>query len=124
MANPAPGFDKHPDHTITVKPYDRTVTVYSGDTVIASSEDALELREGGYPPVIYIPFRDIYFEHLLPSDTVTHCPFKGDASYWGVTSQGEAEKDVMWAYQAPYDEMTSLRDHGAFYPDKVRIDAG
>lgn len=124
MANPAPGFRHEPNRRITVEPYPRTVTVRFGDTVIASSDEALELREGSYPPVLYIPFRDIYFEHLEKTATRTHCPFKGDATYWRVTAQGEAEQDVMWAYEAPYDEMVAIREHGAFYPDRVKIDAG
>ena len=122
MANPAPGFKRHPDHRITVEPYGRTVTVRFGNTVIASSDKALELREASYPPVVYVPFKDIYFEHLKESDTRTYCPFKGDASYWSVSAQGEAENDVMWAYQTPYDEMASIRNHGALYPDRVTIE--
>ena len=124
MANPSPGFQRNPEHRITVVPYPKTVTVHFGGTVLASTQEALELREADYRPVLYIPFRDIYFEHLIKTDTRTHCPFKGDASYWGISAQGEAEKDAMWAYETPYDEMRSIRAHGAFYPDKVIIDAG
>ena len=72
--------------------------------------------------MLYIPFEDIYFEHLRKTGTSTHCPFKGDATYWGVSAQGEAEDDVMWAYEAPYDEVIAIAAHGAFYPDKVTID--
>lgn len=123
MANPAPGFQRDPAHTITVTPYPRTVTVRFGDAVIASTTRALELREGSYPPVLYVPFVDIYFEHLEKTSTRTHCPFKGDATYWGVTAQGVAAADVMWAYEAPYDEMLAISDHAAFYADKVTIDS-
>ena len=123
MANPAPGFQREPGRRITVEPYGKTVTVRFGNAGIASSGDALELREGSYPPVLYIPFRDIRFEHLEKTTTSTHCPFKGNASYWTARAQGEAAKDAMWAYEEPYDEMAAIRDHGAFYPDKVGIDA-
>jgi uncharacterized protein (DUF427 family) len=121
--NPSPGFKNHPEHRITVAPFDGVVVVTFGDAVIASSDRALVLREADYPPVFYIPFEDIYFDFLQPSDTHSHCPFKGDASYWGVSASGNATKDVMWAYQAPYDEMMQIRNHGAFYPNKVRIEA-
>lgn len=123
MANPAPGFLRDPQRKITVEPYGRTVTVRFGDVVIASSDDAVELRESTYPPVLYIPFKDIYFEHLEKTATTTHCPFKGDATYWSASAQGEATSDVMWAYEAPFDEMLEIKDYGAFYPDKVSIDA-
>lgn len=121
--NPSPGFKDHPEHMIAVTPFDGVVVVTFGDAIIASSERALVLREAKYSPVFYIPFADIYFEFLTPSDTRTHCPFKGDASYWNASASGNAASDVMWAYQAPFDEMTGIKDHGAFYPNKVRIEA-
>ncbi|MEO3386081.1 DUF427 domain-containing protein [Mesorhizobium sp. CAU 1741] len=124
MSNPSPGMVSHPDRIITVEPFPGTVSVRFGDVVIASSTKALELREGSYPPVFYIPFEDIYFEHLERSDSQTYCQFKGDASYWGVSAQGEAAPDAMWAYQTPYDEMQPIKDHGAFDRSKVTIDAG
>ncbi|MEO3998471.1 DUF427 domain-containing protein [Mesorhizobium sp. CAU 1732] len=123
MANPAPGFLRDPQRKIVVEPYGRTVTVRFGDVVIASSDEAVELRESTYPPVLYIPFKDIYFEHLEKTATTTHCPFKGDATYWSASAQGEAASDVMWAYEAPFDEMLQIKDYGAFYPNKVSIDA-
>ena len=122
-ANTSPGLKSHPDHSITVEPFDGAVTVSFSDAIIASSDRAKVLRETGHPAVYYIPFEDIYFELLRPSSTVTHCPFKGDASYWNVSAVGEAESDVMWAYQQPYDEVRAIGGHGAFYPDKVRIEA-
>ncbi len=123
VANPSPGFKNHPEHTITVEPFDGVVVVTFGDAIIASTENALLLSEADYPPVYYVPFKDIYFEFLQPTDTRTHCPFKGDASYWSVSASGDAMKDIMWAYQHPYDEMARIKDHSAFYPNKVRIEA-
>ncbi len=104
-ANPSPGFKNHPEHTITVEPFDGIVNVYFAEAILASSDEALVLREENYPPVFYIPFKDVYFEFLGRTDTTTHCPFKGDATYWSATAAGEFEKDVMWAYENPYDEM-------------------
>jgi uncharacterized protein (DUF427 family) len=122
-ANPSPGFKRNPSYPITVEPFDGTVTVKFSNAVIASSDDALVLKEAEHPAVFYLPFKDIYFDLLKPADTSTHCPFKGDASYWNVSAVGQSEKDVMWAYRNPYDEMSRIKDHGAFYPDKVRIEA-
>jgi uncharacterized protein (DUF427 family) len=62
---------------------------------------------------------DIDFGKLQATDTSTHCPFKGDASYWSVR---DGAKDAMWAYQDPYDEMLEIKDHGAFYPNRVTIE--
>ncbi len=120
--NQSPGFQRNPGYRITVKPFDGVVTVTFSEAIVASSDEALVLREGDYPPVLYIPFKDVYFDFLPRSDTRTHCPFKGEASYWNISAAGEAEKDIMWAYENPYDEMARIKDHGAFYPDKVRIE--
>lgn len=121
--NPSPGFQRAPEHRITVEPYPGTVTVSLGDAIIASSKEAKVLREADYPAVYYIPFKDIYFERLEKTDKRSHCPFKGDASYWSINAIGENVPNGMWAYEAPYDEMEAIRDHGAFYPDKLRVEA-
>ncbi|MGE0284060.1 MAG: DUF427 domain-containing protein [Rhizobiaceae bacterium] len=122
-ANASPGFRDHPEHTISVEPFGGVVVVTFGEAIIASSKEALELKETNHAPVFYIPFKDVYFDFLNPSQTKTHCPFKGDASHWNASASGEAMKDVMWAYLSPFDEMIAIKDHAAFYPSKVRIDA-
>lgn len=122
-ANPSPGFRQNPGRRITVQTYGGVVNVTFADAVVASTDNALVLREQEYPAVFYIPFEDIYFELMNRSDTTTHCPYKGNASYWNVAAGGKAETDVMWAYEHPYDEMLPIRNHGAFYLTKVRIDA-
>lgn len=118
--NPAPGFRIRPEHTITIRPYGRHVAVRSDASVIASSDNALLLEEHSYAPVLYIPFADIDFDKLAATDTRTHCPFKGDASYWSVK---DGARDAMWAYRHPYDEIAEIKDHGAFYPNRVTIEA-
>jgi uncharacterized protein (DUF427 family) len=119
----SPGLAHDPDHKITVRPFDGAVTVRLSSAIIASSKNAKVLRETGHRDVLYIPFEDIYFDFLRRSETTTHCPFKGDASYWSVTAVGESKSDVMWAYEHPYAEMLAIRNHGAFYPEKVNIEA-
>lgn len=123
VLNPSPGFRQHPEHRITIEPFDGVVVVTFSGAIVASTERALVLSETGHDPVYYIPFEDIYFELMEPTATRTHCPFKGDASYWRVFASGNAVDDVMWAYQAPYDEMAAIKNHGAFHADKVRIEA-
>ena len=123
IANPAPGFQRNPDKIITIEPYVGTVTVRAGDTVIASSTKAKVLSEAPYPAVFYIPFADIDFDRLSGTEHSTHCPYKGDASYWSVLPAGEAGQNAMWAYERPFDEMTEIRDHGAFDASKVTIEA-
>ena len=122
-ANPSPGFQRDPSHRISMAPFDGVVTVVFSDAILASTDDALVLREADYPPVFYIPFKDVYFELLKRSGTSTHCVYKGNASYWNASAAGEAVNDVMWAYEDPFDEVLQIKDHGAFYRDNVRIEA-
>ncbi|WP_265515912.1 DUF427 domain-containing protein [Nitratireductor luteus] len=121
-ASPAPGFTRNPGKKIVVEPFKGSVTVKVADVVIAATTKAKLLKEDGYPPVLYIPFEDIGFTNLERTDTKTHCPYKGDASYWRLSAPGEPGQDLMWAYEAPYDEMAEIKDHGAFYEGQVTIE--
>jgi uncharacterized protein (DUF427 family) len=123
IANPAPGFKRNPDKVITITPYAGTVTVSAGDTVIASSTMAKVLTELPYPPAFYIPFGDIDFAQLRRTEHASHCPYKGDATYWSVLPAGESGQNAMWAYERPFDEMAEVASHGAFYTTKVSIEA-
>ncbi len=96
IANPAPGFQRNPDKIITIEPYVGTVTVRAGDAVIASSTKAKVLTEAPYAAAFYIPFADIDFTKLSSTQHSTHCPYKGDASYWSVPAAGEAGQNAMW----------------------------
>lgn len=110
------GREPGPDHPITIEPSEERIIVRLGDTILAESSNALVLREASYPPVFYIPREEVVMDELVPTDTSTHCPYKGDASYFGV--HGGA-KDVAWSYEDPFDRMEAIRGHLAFYPDRV-----
>ncbi|HEY9447800.1 MAG TPA: DUF427 domain-containing protein [Burkholderiales bacterium] len=114
--NSAPGWKKHPHHRIEAKPAGVRVRVTFNGEVIADSRDAIRLEEGDYPAVYYIPRKDVAMDRLVRSAHRTHCPFKGDASYFSLMG-GPA--DAVWSYEQPYDEMRVIRDLLAFYPDKV-----
>ena len=118
--NPAPGFKKNPEHTITVEPFGKHVTVKSNGTVVASSDNALLLKEHVYPGVIYVPFADIDFGKL-DGDRHQHAIARSRATPATGASR-TAPSDAMWAYQSPFDEMTGIKDHGAFYPNRVSIE--
>lgn len=121
--NPAPGFARNPAKQITVVQHPGTVTVSAGGVVVARSNAARVLTESPYKPAFYIPFSDIDFSRLEKTSHATHCPYKGDASYWSVVPAGEKGVNAMWAYETPFDEMAEIKDHGAFYPDRVTIEA-
>jgi len=115
-ANPAPGFRKHPGHSIVTQPASMRVQVRAGGAVIADSRDALVMKEGDYPPVYYFPRADVAMDRLVRSSHTTYCPFKGTASYFSLR---DGPENAVWSYEAPYDEMSAIRERLAFYPDKV-----
>ena len=107
---------------IAITPAARTVTVSAAGETVATSANALELREGSYPPVLYIPKHDIDMSRLARTATRSHCPHKGDASYWTVSTATGAVADAGWSSDAPFDAVAEIKDHIAFYPSKVRIE--
>ncbi|WP_304525020.1 DUF427 domain-containing protein [Halomonas sp. I5-271120] len=100
---------------ITLHPNTRRVRIYSGDTLIADTENAIELRERGYPHRHYIPKEDVDMLKLSTSPTVTHCPFKGDSTYYSLPSI----TDAAWSYDQPIEEMKAIAGRLAFDTEKV-----
>ncbi|EIG62575.1 DUF427 domain-containing protein [Bradyrhizobium sp. WSM1253] len=111
-----------PDHPITITPNPRRVRVTAGDIVIAETTKALTLKEAKYPAVQYVPRQDANMALLERTDRVTHCPYKGDASYYSVRADGKTLDNAIWTYEAPFPAMTEISGHLAFYPDKVKIE--
>ncbi|HEY3941571.1 MAG TPA: DUF427 domain-containing protein [Acidimicrobiales bacterium] len=80
------------------------------DTVIAESDDTI-IVEGNH----YFPPTSVRREHLVPSDTQTHCPWKGDASYYTVQADAGVEPDGAWYYPQPFAAAEEIRDYVAFW---------
>ena len=108
-----------PTHPITVEPNPSRVVVSLAGRTIADSSRALTLREADYPPVQYIPLEDVDQSLLLASEHASYCPFKGDASYYSVPAGGDRSVDAVWVYREPHAAVAEIRDHVAFYPDRV-----
>lgn len=116
----SPAYAKHPEHTITVKPFAGRVVVETKEgEPLVDTRAALELREANYPPVYYVPRSDAQMGSLTKTSHSTHCPFKGDASYYSI---GEAANAV-WSYETPFDQVADIKEALAFYPNKVVIKA-
>ena len=109
------------DH-IKVRPAEGTWVVRAGGAVLGESSAALELTEGDYPPVIYFPRDDIAMDFLDASEKTSHCPYKGDASYFSIVTKSTVLKDVVWTYETPKDGVQGIKDHLAFYPDQVAVE--
>jgi uncharacterized protein (DUF427 family) len=84
-------------HRITTRPSTRHVRVALDGQTLAESDRAVELDETGLPTRYYLPREDVRTELLTPSETTSHCPFKGDATYF--SAPGAA--DAFWVYESP-----------------------
>jgi uncharacterized protein (DUF427 family) len=118
--NSAPGFKKYPKHRLATRPAGVHVQVKLKGELIADTRDAVALEETpeGHvvaPVVYYIPRKDVRMDRLVRTSHTTHCPFKGDASYFSIKNGPE---NAAWSYERPYDEMTAIGELLAFYPDK------
>jgi uncharacterized protein (DUF427 family) len=87
--------------------------------VLADTNNALTLREADYPPVQYIPLGDVDQSLLESTDHASYCPYKGDASYYSVPIGGERSVNAVWTYREPYAAVAEIKDHVAFYPDRI-----
>jgi uncharacterized protein (DUF427 family) len=114
---------KIPDasHPITVTPTGRRVTVRVDGVTVADTTDALTLQESTYSPVYYLPLADVDRSLLRRTSHTTHCPYKGDASYYSVVTDGRELVDVIWTYEAPYPAVAPIAGRVAFYADRVEL---
>jgi uncharacterized protein (DUF427 family) len=122
--NSGPGYKQNPEHRIALTREARRVRVAAAGEPLAESVEAITLREATYPPVYYIPRKDVRMDALVPTDHHTYCPYKGEASYFSISTGGRTIENAAWSYEHPYDEVTEIGKYLAFYPRKVdRIEA-
>ena len=104
---------------VRLEPNHRRVRVFFGGEAVADSSTTLYLFETGHLPVYYFPRTDVRFDLLEPTSHRTHCPYKGDASYYTVVAGGLRHENAVWAYPDPIDSVPELRDYVAFYWDRA-----
>ncbi len=109
------------DH-ITIEAASGTWVVRAGGAVIAESGAALILHEGDRDPVTYVPRDDIAMAFLEPSETRTHCPHKGNASYYNVVTKSRLIADAAWCYEQPLPGAARIAGHLAFAADEVAVE--
>jgi uncharacterized protein (DUF427 family) len=107
------------DPEITIAPNPNRVIVRLGGQVIADSTRALVMRARGTPPDQYIPREDVDMSALTRTSHVTHCPYKGDASYWTIHSGDRVIENAVWSYESPYQRVAQIEGYLAFYKDRV-----
>ena len=108
-----------PDHPITITPNPNRVKVTFGGKVVANTTRALSLKEASYAPVAYIPRADVDMSLLKRTAHSTHCPYKGDASYYSIRAGDKLAENAIWSYEQPFPAMAEISGRLAFYPNRV-----
>lgn len=120
IRNPA-----EPGHFMQVRPVPRRVRVYYGEVLLADTIGARRLLESAkklYDPVLYLPRADIT-DSLRKADKTTHCPLKGDSTYYDlVDARGDVvAEQIAWSYDAPFDFADAIARLVAFDVSQVTI---
>lgn len=108
---------------ISIRPAHGKWSVRAGGAVIGESANALELIEGDYPPVIYFPKSDLAMAFLSRTDATSQCPFKGQATFYSITTKSQTIENMAWSYEDPKSDVAAIKDYVAFYnQDRVAVE--
>jgi uncharacterized protein (DUF427 family) len=107
------------DHPITCSREAGRVEVLFEGHEIADSGDVLVLKEADYAPVRYFPRADVAMDFLQKTDKVTHCPYKGQASYYTIHRDAQIIENAVWSYENPLPGVSQIAGRLAFYPEYV-----
>ena len=114
-----PTDGSHAGYHLTLEPCTKRVRVEYGGECIVDSDRVLVMHETRLAPVYYFPRDDVRMDLMEKTTHRTHCPFKGNASYWTLKAGGKAAKNVAWGYEEPYEEAGGVRDYIAFFWDAM-----
>lgn len=112
------------EHPITISHLPTRLVVKFKGAVVAQTDNALKLEEAKYPAVYYVPRADIVQAHFVRTEHSTYCPYKGPASYFSLVAGDETAENSVWSYEEPYPAMAQIKEHVAFYADKVSFELG
>ncbi len=108
-----------PYHRIDVLQSSRPVKVILGGVTVAESSRPVLLFETNFPARYYLPKADVRLDLLRPSDTITRCPYKGEAHYYSVAVGDKIFKDIVWYYRYPTTEASKINNGLAFYTEQT-----
>lgn len=104
-----------------MKPFQGRIQAQLNGLTLADSRQALVMYETRLDPVYYFPPQDVRTDLLISSKHHTHCPFRGNASYWSARVGQEVEEDLVWSYEEPYAEAKQIEKYMAFYAHRVDL---
>ena len=108
-----------PNHPITIARNAKRVRVTFAGDVIADTTRALTLKEADDPLVQYIPRADVAMGRLVRTAHASHCPYKGEANYFSISTNGRTADNAVWSYEQPFLAMAEIKEYLAFYPNRV-----
>jgi uncharacterized protein (DUF427 family) len=112
---------RDPHSRIDILASSRHVRVEIDGVTVADSRSPRILFETGLPPRYYLPLPDVRMDLLRPSDTESHCPYKGTAGYWSVDTGTSVHEDLVWIYRLPLPESQKIAGLAAFYDERVDV---
>jgi uncharacterized protein (DUF427 family) len=119
-----PGYGERFDYRVDLLRRRNLITAVTHDGLqLGRTERAILVDEQNHGLVFYFPRNDVDMSKLEKIDRLSHCPYKGVASYWALAG-GDVERPVAWAYETPYPEVAQIADHIAFYQDRVTVSIG
>lgn len=107
---------------ITIEKDPSTWRIHAHGTELGISPTVLRLTEGTYSPVLYIPQADLDMAHFTLTQKSTHCPYKGNASYFSISCGSKTLENVGWSYETPLDSVSEIKNHIAFYTDQITVE--
>jgi uncharacterized protein (DUF427 family) len=112
---------RDPYTRVDILPSSRHVRVEVDGVTIAETAKPTLLFETGLPTRFYLPKTHVRMDLLTPTDTVSHCPYKGQAEYWSVRAGDAVHADLAWSYRTPLPESQKIAGLISFYNEKVDI---
>lgn len=117
-----PAYRLYHDYRVDILRRRNRIVAAIDNVGLAASEHTLLVDEQSHGLVFYFPYDDVDFSVLEPvPDLTTRCPWKGEARYW---RRPGGDQPVAWAYPDPKPEVSQIRDHLAFYQDRVTVSIG
>jgi uncharacterized protein (DUF427 family) len=104
---------------LSFEDFPRRIRAELGGEVVIDTVRGKLLYETGHRPVFYFPIDDVRDGVIEPTDRTTHCPYKGDASYWTLSAGGKVVENALWGYPEPIEGAPPLAGYVAAYWDKL-----
>ena len=108
-----------PKNKMLFSPFPRRVRAVFGGEVVLDTDDGMLLHESGLLPALYVPVADVRTDLLTKAEHTTHCPYKGDASYWTITANGDTSQNAVWGYEIPVESAAFIKGFMALYWERV-----